>query len=295
MAERPAILMYHRVAALAPDTFGLCLHPDAFGEQIAWLARERTVLPLATLCEAALAGRAPDRAVALTFDDGTLDALPAARELARLGLPATFFVTTARLDEPHEAWWDVLEQLFIAPGELPPRLELAGVALPCVTPAERQEVHARLREQLLQLPAAERDARVEEVRRWSRRRLPPRDSHRLLLRAELDELARLPGCTLGAHSHSHAWLPALPLEDQAREVEQCRAPLGEALECFAYPFGARDPRTESVVEQAGYRFAVTTVERALGPGEHRLRLPRVAAPAGGAAALAAHLAAVQRS
>jgi peptidoglycan/xylan/chitin deacetylase (PgdA/CDA1 family) len=45
----------------------------------------------------------PERAVAVTLDDGYLDALTTAAPAFQDGRAATFFVNSERLDEEHEA------------------------------------------------------------------------------------------------------------------------------------------------------------------------------------------------
>jgi peptidoglycan/xylan/chitin deacetylase (PgdA/CDA1 family) len=139
-----------------------------------------------------------------------------------------------------------------------------------------------VRERLLPLGSTERDAYVDELLGWSGRALAPRDTHRLLLRREVVELSRIPGCTIGAHSVSHPWLPRRPVQEQQSELERCRADLegliARPVDGFAYPFGAHDEQTVSLVRQAGYRLAVTTEARSLGSSDSPLRLPRLPAP-----------------
>ncbi len=70
------------------------------------------------------------------------------------------------------------------------------------------------------------------------------------------------GITIGSHSVSHPWLPALDeaalqheLVDSKRGLE---AGLGHPVDLFCYPFGAHDPRVKRAVEAAGYRGACAT-------------------------------------
>lgn len=96
-------VVYHAVGPAPPgaDSDDLFVPPAAFEEQLAYLSRHRTVVPLADL----LAGpRFARPAVAITFDDGFRSLLTvAAPLLERHGFPATAFVTTRWLESGDEA------------------------------------------------------------------------------------------------------------------------------------------------------------------------------------------------
>lgn len=99
-ARRPPvpILMYHEIADPADTDSQLAVPPSAFARQLGYLHDEGfQTVSAGTLAEIMNggAGRLPDRAVVLTFDDGFADfhgqALPL---LDRYGLTATLYVTT---------------------------------------------------------------------------------------------------------------------------------------------------------------------------------------------------------
>ena len=90
--------------------------PGARGlaRQLAFLGRRCNVVPLTDALRALdRDDPLPPRAVALTFDDGYRDQLElAAPMLARLGLPATFFLVPGLLDGTARAWWELLAWTF---------------------------------------------------------------------------------------------------------------------------------------------------------------------------------------
>lgn len=100
------VLMYHRVAPMSTATndvsYDLTVTPAQFREQMAWLKRNGyTAISQAELFRAIEDGAAlPKKPVALTFDDGYVDAtkdvLPV---LEPLGWPATFFIISSRIGE----------------------------------------------------------------------------------------------------------------------------------------------------------------------------------------------------
>ena len=108
---RSVVLMYHRLGDPWPDAEegDYALPPFLFEAQMRWLARSgRPVIPLAGL----FGGPRPDGSVVLTFDDGcATDATVAAPVLAGLGMPATFFVSPARIGKPGYLSWDDVGEL----------------------------------------------------------------------------------------------------------------------------------------------------------------------------------------
>jgi peptidoglycan/xylan/chitin deacetylase (PgdA/CDA1 family) len=61
-------------------------------------------IALDELARAAGAGEIPESSVAVTFDDGRFDGLETISPLLlELGIPATFFVNSERLNEEHES------------------------------------------------------------------------------------------------------------------------------------------------------------------------------------------------
>ena len=260
-ASSPAgglILAYHRVASLSPDTHRLCIPADRFREHVRYLAEHCTPMPLEELVLAARAGTLPERAVAVTLDDGYLDALTtAAPILAEHGVPATFFVNSERLDEEHEAWHDVVERVLMSSARLPPVLEmrLAGedIRLEVTTPDERLRALMTLHGALLPMSAEERAEALERLAAWSGLELIPRQDHRVLLGAEVRALSRLPGCSIGSHSARHLLLPGHPAEVQRAELRDCKqtleALIGQPVRSFCYPFGEHSAALADIVRQ----------------------------------------------
>jgi peptidoglycan/xylan/chitin deacetylase (PgdA/CDA1 family) len=84
---------------------------------------------------------------------------------------------------------------------------------------------------------------------------------------------------IGAHTRTHASLPALPAATQRGEVDGSRRDLerilGHFVYFFAYPYGAYSPAVVREVRRAGFVMAVTTKggthESSLAP----LAMPRI--------------------
>src|SRR5688572_10344539 len=69
LARRFQVLVYHKVS-LDPHPFFKPVRPDVFEQQMQFLQRCYRVLPLMELVERSRNADLPDRAVAITFDDG---------------------------------------------------------------------------------------------------------------------------------------------------------------------------------------------------------------------------------
>ena len=150
-ARRPraAVLVYHRVGTGAIDPWQLTVDPEIFAGQMETLARDWSPLSLAELVEGFQMRRLPERAVAVTFDDGYADNLEvAAPILLEHAIPATLFVATDLIDAGGPPWWDELASLLLEPARLPSTLTLSSGnghhwRIPSVSDEERRSARVR--------------------------------------------------------------------------------------------------------------------------------------------------------
>jgi len=266
------IVAYHDVTR-APFSPSIHVSVDAFTQQLEFLTAERyEILPLSELVERRRRRRSIRRCVALTFDDayhGVLElALPV---LQRFAAPATVFVATGYARDPaRRYWWDrltwVLER---APEVVTQRLgvgPLAGKSQDELRTALVAASAGRLtRDADSAIGALERDVGV----------VPERS----LAEAELQMLARGDLIEFGCHTESHPALPALPPEEQRREIASSHAWLAERLprvrRFLAYPYGQYDRSTMQVARDAGMEAAFSIEGRAAGPRFDLYACPRI--------------------
>lgn len=274
-SSRAAILMYHRVAPKGVDPWGLCVTPEHFAQQLEVIRRRGSPVRLRELAEALRTGRVPDRAVAVTLDDGYANNLYEAKPLLeRYDTPATVFVTTAYLESAREFWWDELIRAVLEPARLPDALVLAigGVTRrwelgpePGNGGADRSPNSPRLafylalREALRPLSHGDRQAALDALLAWAGTAPAYRPTHRPLQRRELATLENGGLVDIGAHTATHPVLPAHPVEVQREEIRRSKvdleAALGHPVEAFAYPFGEYSQQTIGLVRQAGFSWA----------------------------------------
>lgn len=282
--------MYHRIGAESFDPWGLAVAPERFAAQLEWLARHRTVLPLAEFAALHSEQRLPRNAVALTFDDAyACNAEVAVPMLERRGLPATIFVPAELIERGEEFWWDDLERIVLDhPG---PALDLGGDShllgerqpddrdwAPDAAPrTPRQRAFHRLWSQLREQPPAKLAAAMRELRGQAGGPAEPRPSHRPMTPAELQSI-RSPRIEIGAHSLTHPSLPTLSPDEKRHEivdsVGRCAAISGAAPRTMAYPYGDFDAEAEQLAEDAGFVCACTTEHAFVGERTRAFAMPR---------------------
>lgn len=104
-----------------------------------------------------------------------------------------------------------------------------------------------------------------------------------LSRAELRELASLPGAAVGAHGGRHVDLTSLDDAALAAELAASRSRLedllGAPVSAMSYPFGRVDRRVRDAAASAGFRLAGTSRYGANRPGRDPLLVGRTEAVA----------------
>jgi peptidoglycan/xylan/chitin deacetylase (PgdA/CDA1 family) len=274
--------MYHRVGACGADPHRLSVSEATFRGQIAWLRDSCRVVPLGEL--AGNHDTTSERPiVALTFDDGYRDNLTVAAPVLReFELPATFFLTTEEGRSPYHYWWDRLAHALL---EVEDVAQTLTIDLPSgrrtfdtSTAAQRLQTHMMVYHAIVRLAPGKRDAIVRDVSIWAGTpTLEPAD--RRMRWSEVSQLMTDSRFTIGAHTVQHSYLPAQSEELMTAELRGSRTTLqaltGSSVDTLAYPFGAYDERTVASARAAGFRLAVTCDERAVGPADDALKLPRV--------------------
>lgn len=274
--RRLSVVLFHRVLA-QPDAL-LPDEPDreAFARQVRWLAATFRVFTAGEAGQLLRAGRLPPRSLCITFDDGYRDnaevALPVLRQI---GVPATFFVTTAYMTGGM-MWNDrVIEAIRAWPQ---PTLDLGCVGLAgSVSLGNRSAAVSALLERLKYLPFAEREAAATALHAASGAR-----AQRMMMDADEIALIANSGMEVGGHTCSHPILTDLADADAQREIADNKARLeaivGKRLVTFAYPNGRPqrdyDGRHVAMLRASGYEQAFTTAPGTATAHTDLLQLPR---------------------
>ena len=269
------VLMYHRIDTAVVDPWDLAVRPDVFEAQLAWLKKNRKVLPLPELVQRWKEGRLEKHSVAISFDDGYLDNLTTALPLLeRYEVPATFFLCTQPLASGEGYWWDVLQDLVLE-GELPAdfafewegrsfpasasKKDLSHWRYPQPPPDERSKLYLDLWEELRRLDHA---TRCSLLQRWAGAAGRPVRPIPVINQAQARALAHHPLITIGAHTVTHCALQFADPEQQEEEMrgskQELQAWTGQSPSLIANPYGSYSPETFSIAKRLGFDAGFTT-------------------------------------
>lgn len=278
-ARRLSVLIFHRVHAEPDPVFPDEPGAHEFEQRLRWLSNSFRILPLAAAVEQLRQGTLPARSLCITFDDGYADnhdvAMPVLR---KLGLPATFFITTGFLDGGR-MWNDsIIETVRCAHGKTlrADALDLPPLAI--TTAQEKRTAIDALIGKIKYLPMNERLGAVDRVAQQAGIELP----RNLMMSTEQVRAMHRAGMGIGAHTVHHPILTRIDLQRAREEISTGRAALEKMIDApvnlFAYPNGRpeKDYGAEHValVRELGFSAAVSTGSGAAKTGDDLFQIPR---------------------
>jgi peptidoglycan/xylan/chitin deacetylase (PgdA/CDA1 family) len=245
-----------------------------------------TVLPLKEAVRRLGEGTLPPRAVAITFDDGTVDftqfAVPLLREF---GYPATVYITTYYAEKQTPVFRTAVRYLlWVGRGK---RIDASGLVngadfLSLDTPDRRERAARDMDDRLHQIDGGIGDE-MEMLRLLADRvgfnfdRFLA-ERRRQIMSAE--EIRELPGDLVDVQLHTHRHRTPLLKGAFLREIEDNRQSLvvsrpGEKLDAFCYPNGWTDERFLPWLRELGIETATTCEAGLAADTDDRLLLPRL--------------------
>ena len=291
-SSKVVILRYHSVqddpAPFAHTIgWGIIHATTAFAEQIEMIARHYKPVSMGDVQNFLAGGKnLPDRAVAVTFDDGYADNYEvAAPILDRFGVPGAFYATIKNVEDATPPWYCRLRNAFHMSlrNDWPDARE--DREWPMATRAERHEsflvASRRLAKlageaQMRSLVQIENELEVQPLG-YAGAPMMSWDQLRGLIKG---------GHIVGSHTMTHPNLAyvddavlRLELKESKRVMEE---QFGSPVVHFSYPSPILQPHfNEATVErarQAGYQTSVTCVPGVVRRGQEPLALRRVFAP-----------------
>ena len=193
-------------------------------------------------------------------------------------------MTTDRLGQDCEFWWDVLERTLLSPLSSVPsemRIDLpeGSRTFRIGSDEERRAAHSEIYNAVAGTSDQVRHAVIDAIVRSCNGGAPRAAEKRRMTSDEVLLMALRPGHTIGAHSARHLMLSRQTPEVQRDEIESSRRALesllGRPVREFAYPYGAYNSEVVRQVRAASFDVAVTCDESPLEPWTDPLRVPRL--------------------
>ncbi len=284
------ILLYHRIFdpahEEAPDIFSLCVTPRHFAEQMALLSESFAPISLESMVVGIRENNLPDRAIAVTFDDGYADNLYFAKPmLEKFEIPATVFVISGALGKAF--WWDSLAQIIYQPGSLPDKLDLIigdhkfSNEINSDDDRGRNMLLRKLHRFLRELSYEEKETAISALAQWTKHECFVKQNSRAMTESELKNLAENELIEIGAHSVTHQPLSSLPQSRQEQEITHSKLDLEQILQkpikSFSYPYGLSSDFSKFSVEtvkKANFEYACSNEIDTIWQRSDPYRLPR---------------------
>ena len=267
--------MYHAVVRSPLGVYDWCfVDESSFCRQIEYLKRRFKVMPLSEAIEQLKQGAIDRPTAVLTFDDGFQNNFDVVFPILReAGLPATIFPVTGLVNTDDTLWYCRLNYA-IATTRIR-WLDWNDAHFNLGDSQAKASANATLQAQLKAFPQAQLLAELQEIILKLDGdpdcHFDPDSPYRMLSQEAIQRMAASGLIEFGAHTHTHAILTLLSLEDRHREIEQSVNAVsqltGRTCHLFAYPNGRPqdyDLEIITMLESYGIQTAVTTTS---GPNE----------------------------
>lgn len=281
------VLNYHRIGnpACTPWDHDLwSATTEEFDWQVSYLKQHFDLIGPSDLEHAKANPRG--RHVLISFDDGYRDNYAAAFPVLKShGVPATFFLATRFLDQPHISWWDEIawmvrtttHDFLDGPDWLADPLLIDHI--------DPQTTIRQLLKVFKLLPGD----RCYEFLQWlgdetGCGRCPTRLAFNQWMTWDMVREMRAGGMQFGAHTVNHPILARIPIERQRWEITESRKrierELGEPINTFSYPVGGISSCSSETIDclnQEGFQWAFRYgVGFRPDPFDEPLQIPRLA-------------------
>ncbi len=265
-----AILMYHSVMndpnAQADSLGGIIHSVSAFRAQMELLARDYHPINLDEVTNSIRSGRPlPRHSVVVTFDDGYTDNYEIAMPiLDQYGIPATFYVTVACVEERKLPWPSCLRFSFRRT-KLTKWTDSNGKVWQLSDPDNRENAFLSACDDCCKLIGEAQEKFIIGVEQSLQCAAPKTLSSLMMTYDQVRELARH-GHIIGSHTMTHPNMAYVKEQEAHHELSESKqrleSQLGTPIRHFSYPCPALSPHwSERTVEQSrtlGYESGVTT-------------------------------------
>ena len=298
--RHPFILKYHRMRPAGREVlsnqaggeFSAGIGARQFEAHLRLITRWFKPIPMAEMGWAVAQKKAlPDKAVALTFDDGYRDNYEVAYPLLkRYGVPASFFVCPGLIDSHQGFWWDEIYALVekTTATELDVEKLIQGSGLPSghhngvlslLTGQQKISAGESLVAQGKQMSPHMLTIFLERLNETLGAQVDSNLQKQTLM--NWDEIREMhhDGMEIGSHTMTHPMLTQVSESVMRTELSEARVRLSEVLGTapagFVYPSGAFSASARNIVREAGHIYACTSQSGFIGGTADQHLLPRV--------------------
>jgi peptidoglycan/xylan/chitin deacetylase (PgdA/CDA1 family) len=228
----------------------------------------------------------PQRAVAVTFDDGYKDNFRiAAPILNRLGIPGAFYVLVDSVDRSKAPWYCLLRHAFMTSRKQNWRNPTSGMVHELTDSEAREGAFLSATEICAKSSVPAREVMMQNTVGALEAEPFPNESDLMMTWDDARALAKS-GHIVGSHTMTHPNLAQVPAVDARGELSESKLKLekelGIPVKHFAYPHPALNPQwnetTLKITEDLGYATAVTTTVGAVRADARTLAIPRTYIP-----------------
>ena len=259
-----AVFCYHRIAERHKvlnknnPLSGLEVHQNIFEEQIKFLKKNFTIIPIEEL-EHHIKSKNKSFAISVTFDDGYLDNLDLALPvLENYNVPATIFITTRFLERSDFMWWYYLwdnlnTQKYIFINSKKKYLDNQKDIVNWFGIISKEVINLNYHNQknyLDEIFGTELDFDFKDL---------------LINIDQLLDLSKNPLIEIGSHTQTHAKLTCLSDEDIRNELRESKVEIekiiNKKVKFLAYPYGSKNEVNDKIInfaKDAGYKMAFST-------------------------------------
>jgi peptidoglycan/xylan/chitin deacetylase (PgdA/CDA1 family) len=267
------ILMFHRIcdsgekSSLKANS-SLEITPDYLEEIIGFFAKKGyEFVPIGDVPGIMNAKRPKKKFVVFTFDDGYIDNYTIAYPIFRkYQIPFTVYVTTSFPDGTAILWWYMLEKLI--PNHEIIEFDLNGkkIKLHCKNNQERESAFISIRDIIMGGDTENYLSLISSI--FNNYGIDPRDPVRRMAVSwdMIQEMARDPLVTIGAHTVNHIALTNLSEKDMLEELMLSKSKIesvtGIPVKAISYPFGGPNEagqREFDAAQSLGYTTGTTTI------------------------------------
>ena len=263
------ILMLHRIV---PATGGLRVHntvneitPGKLEELITFYRRQNVdIISLDELNN--YLEKRKRYFVIFTFDDGYRDNLTEALPVfQKYNAPFTVYVTTGFPEGTIPIWWYQLEHILLRNRKIHFKWGKYSHVFNCENREQKEKVFDAIRRMIIDTPFTQQRKNLENA--FKRYISDPFAMTKELAMSwgDVDQMAKLPLVTIGAHTLNHPALNQLTADEVIGECggsrELLEAKTGKKISHFSYPFGSVNEigsRECGIVRDLGFKTATTT-------------------------------------